>query len=116
MLEAARVTLGLAVMGAALRLPRGFVLRRWRDLALVLGVGMPLMWLATSVAAWVFLPLPPLACLVIGSVMTPTDPVISSSIVTGRIADRNIPPRIRGLITAESGANDGLALLFLTLR
>jgi NhaP-type Na+/H+ or K+/H+ antiporter len=59
--------------------------------------------------------------LLIGAVVTPTDPVVASSIVTGDLAEENIPGRVRHILSAESGSNDGLAfplvmlpLLFLT--
>ena len=41
--EAARVTLAIAVTGAAMRLPAHWVRRNWRGLAVALGPGMVLM-------------------------------------------------------------------------
>ena len=40
---------------------------------------------------------------------------MASSVVSGKSAERKLPARIRNLLTAESGANDGLALLFVLL-
>jgi NhaP-type Na+/H+ or K+/H+ antiporter len=53
--------------------------------------------------------------MLIGAIVTPTDPVVSSSIVTGDVAEENLPGRLRHLISAESGYNDGLALPFVLL-
>lgn len=53
--------------------------------------------------------------LLIGGVITPTDPVISTSVVTGKVAKENLPQRIRDALSAESAANDGLAYLFVML-
>jgi NhaP-type Na+/H+ or K+/H+ antiporter len=41
--QVARVTLAISVMGAALRLPAGYVWRHARERALILGLGLPLM-------------------------------------------------------------------------
>lgn len=47
--------------------------------------------------------------------ITPTDPVVASSVVTGDVAERNLPERLRHAISAESGFNDGLAYPFVLL-
>lgn len=108
--EIARSTVAVAAMGAALRLPPSYWRRSWRELAVTLGLGMPLMWGAGAALAWVLLPTSLLPALLIGAVVTPTDPVLSAPIVTGRIAERNVPRSLRDSLSAESGANDGLAL------
>ena len=50
-----------------------------------------------------------------GACVTPTDPVLSNSIVKGKFADKNIPKDLQKIIIAESGANDGLGYPFLFL-
>jgi NhaP-type Na+/H+ or K+/H+ antiporter len=45
--------------------------------------------------------------------ITPTDPILANSIVKGKFADAHIPPSLQKIITAESGANDGLGYPFL---
>lgn len=107
--EAARLTLAIALMGIALRLPPGFFRRRWRSLLVLLGAGMPLMWLASSLLSFWLLEIPILLALLIGAIISPTDPVVASGIVTGTVAEQNLPERLRHLISAESGSNDGLA-------
>ena len=67
-------------------------------LALVLGVGIPLMWLASGVLVWGLLGLPFWVAMLVGATI----------IVTGRVAERSVPARLRHLISAESGANDGM--------
>ncbi len=111
--QAARITVAISVMGAALRLPRGYFTSHGRELAVLLGLGMPMMWAASGLLAAQLLPVSVLSAAVLGAVLTPTDPVISASIVTGKVATRTIPGRIRHSVSAESGANDGLALLFV---
>ncbi len=113
--EAARLTLGVALMGVALRLPVGYLVRSWRTLAVLLGLVMPLMWISSGLLAYLILGLSPLVAMLLGAVVTPTDPVVASSIVTGDAAERNLPERLRHAISAESGFNDGLAYPFVLL-
>ena len=113
--EAALVTLGVALVGVALRIPEGWSTRNWRLLAVLLGVLMPLMWLACSLLAYLILGVPFWVALLIGGIATPTDPVVASTIVTGGVAERNLPEKLRHAISAESGWNDGLALPFVML-
>lgn len=113
--QAARLTLAISLMGVALRLPRREPLRDWRSLAVLLGLLMPLMWLASGLLVYLILGLPLLVALLVGAVVTPTDPVVSSTIVTGDLAEKNLPDRVRYTLSAESGANDGLAYPFVIL-
>lgn len=77
---------------------------------------MTLMWLSGSLLVWAMVPhLPFLHALAIGACVTPTDPVLSNSIVKGKFADKNIPKALQKIIVAESGANDGLGYPFLFL-
>jgi sodium/hydrogen antiporter len=112
---AALVTLAVALMGVALRLPIGYISSNWRLLVVLLGILMPLMWFACSLLAYLILGLSFWVALLIGGIVTPTDPVVASTIVTGGVAERNLPARLRNAISAESGFNDGLALPFVLL-
>ncbi|MEW5424317.1 cation:proton antiporter [Amorphus sp. 3PC139-8] len=113
--EVARVTLAIAVMGAALRLPTRYELNRLRDLVVALAIGLPLMWITSALLAYLILGAPLLTALLIGAALAPTDPVVAGSITGGQLAEARLPDRLRHLLTAESGANDGLALLFVML-
>ncbi len=113
--QAARLTLAISLMGVALRLPKREPLRGWRSLAVLLGLVMPLMWLVSGLLVYLILGVPLLVALLVGAVVTPTDPVVSSTIVTGELAEKNLPDRVRHTLSAESGANDGLAYPFVFL-
>lgn len=113
--QAARVTLAMGLMGAALRLPRFFAQQHWRSLAVLLGLAMPLMWLASSALIYGVLDISLLLALVIGAAVCATDPVVASTIVTGSLAEKEVPGRMRHTLTAESGANDGLTYPFILL-
>jgi sodium/hydrogen antiporter len=113
--QAARLTLAVGLMGVALRIPKTYTRDRWREIIVLLLLGMPFMWLSSSLIAGLFLGLPAWAALLIGAIMAPTDPVVASSIVTGPIAEDKLPERLRHLLSAESGINDGFAYAFVLL-
>lgn len=113
--QSARIAIGIQLMGIALRLPPGFVRQKWRPLTVLLGLVMPLMWLASALLVYLILGLPFWVSMLLGAVISPTDPVVATSIVTGRVAERNLPDRIRYILSAESGINDGLAYPFVML-
>ena len=113
--EAARVTLAIAVTGAAMRLPAYWLRQNWRGLAVALGPGMLLMWLAGALVSAVTTGLPALGCLLLGAAIAPTDPVLSAPILSGRLAQRAVPSDLRHAMTAESAINDGLGLPLVIL-
>ena len=113
--EAALVTLGVALVGVALRLPVGYASSNWRLLVVLLGILMPLMWIVSGLLVYLIVGLHFGVAVLIGAIITPTDPVVASSIVAGGVAERNLPSPLRCAISAESGFNDGLALPFVVL-
>ena len=113
--EAALITLGVALVGVALRLPIGYSSSNWRLLFVLLGIVMPLMWIMGGLLAYLIVGVPFWVAVLIGAIVTPTDPVVASSIVAGGVAERNLPARLRHAISSESGFNDGLALPFVVL-
>jgi sodium/hydrogen antiporter len=113
--EAALITLGVALVGVALRLPIGYSSSNWRLLFVLLGIVMPLMWIVGGLLAYLIVGVPLWVAVLIGAIVTPTDPVVASSIVAGGVAERNLPARLRHAISSESGFNDGLALPFVVL-
>lgn len=68
-----------------------------------------------SIRSDAVLGLPALQALLLGALVAPTDPVVSSSIVTGDLAEEHVDADARHLISAESGVNDGLAFLLVML-
>ena len=111
-----RVVLGVQLVLAGVQLPSKYLLREWKSLSLLLGPGMIAMWLCSSLIIWCMVPhLSFVHALAVGACITPTDPVLSNSIVKGKFADKNIPKDLQRIIIAESGANDGLGYPFLFL-
>ncbi|MGN6388245.1 MAG: cation:proton antiporter domain-containing protein [Burkholderiaceae bacterium] len=113
--RAARIALGIGLVGVALRIPPDFPRREWRSMAVLLGAGMPLTWAISALLAFLILGLPLWPALLVGAIVTPTDPVAASPIVTGELAENNVPERIRHALSFESGVNDGLGYLFVLL-
>jgi NhaP-type Na+/H+ or K+/H+ antiporter len=115
--QVARLTVSLAVTSIALRLPENYFRRRWKSMAALLGPGMVIMWLVSGLVTYALLPVSFLIAMLIGAIITPTDPVLANSVVIGQTAEQNIPERLRYLLSGEAGANDGGAypLVFLTI-
>lgn len=78
----------------------------WRLPGRALLLGMPLVFILTTLAAWTIAGLGLAESALLGAVLAPTDPVFASAIV-GR---EEVPARLRHLLNVESGINDGLAL------
>lgn len=111
-----RLVLGVQLVLAGVQLPSKYLQTEWKSLALLLGPGMAIMWLATSLLVFALVPhIRFVHALAVGACVTPTDPVLSNSIVKGKFADKNIPRELQKIIVAESGANDGLGYPFLFL-
>jgi sodium/hydrogen antiporter len=111
----ARLALGIGLVGVALRVPREYPRREWREIAVLIGFGMPLMWLSSTALVWVIAGLPFWVAALIGAMITPTDPIGASPVVTGELAERYLPGRVRHVISFESGANDGVSYLLVFL-
>ena len=113
--EAARITLAMGLAGIALRLPHGYWKHNIRWISAIIGLGMAAMLLVATGVLWAGLQVPLLVALLFAAIITPTDPVVTTPIVTGPLAEERIPERVRHNLSAESGINDGLAHVFVML-
>lgn len=114
LLEGSRLVVGLSVMAAALRFPAARLRSLVRPVVLLLLVVMPVAALVSAAAA-MLVGLPLALALVVGACLAPTDPVLAGSVVSGSPAERTLPVRLRHMLTAESGLNDGLGLPLVAL-
>ncbi|MEV0881617.1 cation:proton antiporter [Micromonospora echinofusca] len=114
-LEASRVLLAISLMAVALRFPLPEYRSVIRPIGVLLAVAMAGMAVVSAGLAWLVLGLPVALAALLGACLTPTDPVLASSIVSGGPAERQLPARLRQVISGESGANDGLAFVFVVL-
>lgn len=113
--KAARLTLAVGLIGVALRVPREYPRRHKGEMAMLVGLEMVLMWAISTALVYLILGLPYWLAALIGAIVTATDPIAASPIVTGDLAKKHLPERLRHLISFESGANDGLSYLFVFL-
>ncbi|WP_169988038.1 sodium:proton antiporter [Microbispora sp. H10836] len=81
----------------------------WKLPGRALGWGLPLTLLVTAVGAHYLVGLGWIESLLIGAILSPTDPVFAAALV----GNEKVPPRLRRLLNVESGVNDGLALPFV---
>ena len=110
LLEVARILLAVSLIGVALRYPVRHLRPVVTPTAVLVTVGMLGMAALSAGLAWLVLGVPVLLALLIGACISPTDPVLASSVVTGKPAEEHLPASTRQLLSAESGTNDGLAL------
>ncbi|CAL5872332.1 uncharacterized protein PFLUO_LOCUS6594 [Penicillium psychrofluorescens] len=111
-----RLVLGVQLVLAGVQLPKRYLQIEWKSLSLLLGPGMAAMWMCSTLIIFAMVPnIQFLHAMIVGACVTPTDPVLSNSIVKGKFADKHVPRPLQRIIIAESGANDGLGYPFLFL-
>lgn len=111
--EFTRVILGVQCFSIGLELPMGYFRKTWKTLAMFLGPVMFAGWAVCAVfIALIFKTDIPTA-LIISACLTPTDPVLAASVLANSQFSMRIPKRIRDLLSAESGCNDGVSFPFL---
>ncbi|CAB4425698.1 unnamed protein product [Rhizophagus irregularis] len=114
--EFTRIVIAIQVMAAGVALPKAYLWRELRSLAILLVPVMIWMWLVSALSIWLLIPkISFLEALMIASCVTPTDPVLANCVVSGRFAEKHVPNHVRHIISAESAANDGFGLPFLFL-
>jgi len=80
--------------------------KAWRLPVRKLALGMPITCVLIAVVAHALIGLSWTESFLLGALLSPTDPVLSSSVVT----NPRVPRLIRHSLNLESGMNDGLAL------
>jgi NhaP-type Na+/H+ or K+/H+ antiporter len=97
----------LTLFADGLLVERELLGRHWGPAARALIVAMPVtMGLLAVLAKLLFPDLSWAECFLLGAVLSPTDPVVTSTVVT----TRRVPALVRHTLNLESGLNDGLAL------
>jgi NhaP-type Na+/H+ or K+/H+ antiporter len=89
---------------------RELLRRHWSPVARSLIVAMPITMALLALAAKALFPeLGWAEACLLAAVLSPTDPVVTSAVVTSRL----VPSAVRHTLNLESGLNDGLALPFV---
>ncbi|MGI9020839.1 MAG: cation:proton antiporter [Solirubrobacterales bacterium] len=109
-LELIELALILTLISDGLVVERELLSRHWGPTARALVIAMPVTLALLAVGAKVLFPdLSWAEAFLLGAVLAPTDPVVTSTVVTAQ----RVPERIRHTLNLESGLNDGLALPFV---
>lgn len=104
------LALVLTLFSDGMFVERELLARHWSPVARALAIAMPITVALTGLAAKaLFSELSWAEAFLLGSVLAPTDPVVTSAIVASRL----VPPAVRHTLNLESGLNDGLALPFV---
>jgi NhaP-type Na+/H+ or K+/H+ antiporter len=111
--ETTRLIVGIQCFAVGLELPEGYFAQKWRALLVLLGPVMTVGWLicAGFIVAIFKTDLP--TAFTIAACLTPTDPVLAASVLSNSQFSTRVPKRIRDLLSAESGCNDGVSFPFL---
>lgn len=118
MQEFTRLVLSIQVFVVAIELPDGYLgFRRgrahWASLAVLLGPVMAFGWVVCAGLIRAILGVDFRVALVIAACLTPTDPVLASSVLANSQFSTRVPRRLRHLLSAESGCNDGTSFPYL---
>ena len=113
--QVARFTLVFSLMSTGLRLPGNYFLKHKNTLTPLILLGMLLMSLFSGLLIYWIFEIDFLLAMLLGAIISPTDPVVATTVVSGPIAEKYLPSRIRHTISAESGANDGAGFPYVLL-
>jgi sodium/hydrogen antiporter len=113
--ELTRITLAVGIMGIAFRIKTEDFQAFWKSGIALMVLSMTLMWGTSSLIAFYILGLSFEASLLLGAILAPVDPITTSSILVSKLADKKIPPKIKTIMTLETGSNDSLAYIFVLM-
>ncbi|GAM89275.1 hypothetical protein ANO11243_073120 [Dothideomycetidae sp. 11243] len=111
--ETTRVIVGIQVFTVGITLPRHYATKHWKSVAILLGPVMAFGWLVCAAFVYFLFQTDFLTALTIAACLTPTDPVLSASILSNSQFSSRVPKRIKNMLAAESGCNDGVSFPFL---
>lgn len=111
--EFTRIIVGVQVFAVGIELPKRWLSRHWRSVAMMLGPVMTFGWLVSALIIYLILRTSFTTALLMGATLTPTDPVLSASVLGEARFSQRIPKRLRHLLSAESGCNDGISFPFI---
>ncbi|MGH2962141.1 MAG: cation:proton antiporter [Solirubrobacterales bacterium] len=108
--EIVELALILTLFSDGMFVERELLGRHWGPAARALAVAMPVTMGLLAVGAYLVFPdLSWAEAFLLAAILSPTDPVVTSAVVTAQ----RVPPMIRHTLNLESGLNDGLALPFV---
>ncbi|HEY8534493.1 MAG TPA: cation:proton antiporter [Micromonospora sp.] len=104
----------IALMGAGLKIDRTMDLCRWMSTWRLVIIAMPLTVAGVAVLGWWWMGLAPVAAVLLGGALAPTDPVLASDVDVGKPTEsEDSEDEVRFALTSEGGLTEGLAFLFV---
>ncbi|KAL5406414.1 hypothetical protein PMIN06_008133 [Paraphaeosphaeria minitans] len=115
--EFTRLIAGIQCFAVGLELPQYYFTKggKWKDIAILLGPVMTFGWLVCAGFIMLLFNTNIPSALIISACLTPTDPVLAASVLSNSQFSTRVPKRVRDLLSAESGVNDGVSFPFLYL-
>ena len=113
--EFTRIVVGVQCFAVGLELPSGYIRQKASALLVLLGPVMAFGWLICALFIKLLFDTDVATALTISACLTPTDPVLAASVLSNSQFSTRVPKRIRDLLSAESGVNDGVSFPFLFL-
>lgn len=110
----AEIAVVAALFGTGLRIDDVRDPRRWSATWRLLAITMPLTIAAVALLGVLAAGLTVAAAILVGAVLSPTDPVLAGDVQVGPPMEGNEHP-VRFTLTTEAGLNDGLAFPFVYL-
>ncbi|HVQ59832.1 MAG TPA: cation:proton antiporter [Solirubrobacterales bacterium] len=108
--ELVELALILTLFSDGMFVERELLRRHWSPVARALVIAMPITMALLALAAKLLFPdLSWAEAFLLAAVLSPTDPVVTSAVVTSKL----VPSAVRHTLNLESGLNDGLALPFV---
>jgi NhaP-type Na+/H+ or K+/H+ antiporter len=111
--ELSRIIVGVQVFAVGVELPKKYVSLHKKSLTILLLPNMALGWIISAAIIYLVLGTSLSTALIIAACLTPTDPVLSASVLGEAKFSSRVPKRLRNLLSAESGCNDGSSFPFL---
>ena len=102
----------ISLFSAGVKMPTPFKFKRWQNPILLASVSMAITVLLVAAFAYYYLGLPIGACILLGAILAPTDPVLATDVQTRHHGDND---SLRFTLTSEAGMNDGSAFPFVML-
>jgi NhaP-type Na+/H+ or K+/H+ antiporter len=110
LVQLVELALILTLFSDGMFVERELLRRHWSPVARALVIAMPITMALLALAAKALFPdLSWAEAFLLAAVLSPTDPVVTSAVVTSRL----VPKAVRHTLNLESGLNDGLALPFV---
>ena len=102
----------ISLFSAGVKMPVPFNFARWRTPILLASVSMTVTVMMVAGFAYYVLAMPLGACILLGAIVAPTDPVLATDVQIRHPGDHD---QLRFNLTCEAGMNDGSAFPFVML-